>query len=378
MGELLGKLMELNASGTYPFHIPGHKRNPGYPHFKEAFGLDITEIEGFGNLYSDRGILEDLKHRAAATYGAEGAFILLNGSTVGILSAISACTSRRGKLLMARNSHKSAYNAVYLNELESAYIYPPEVPRYSINGGISAEDVERALKSTPDAEAVFITSPTYDGIISDIEGIAKVCHDADKPLIVDSAHGAHLGFERDAALKYKADNAVNLRADVVIESLHKTLPSFTQTALMFVNGDRVDNNRLGEFLAIYQTSSPSYLFMAGISACLDFLETGEGTFKEYYEKLERLRDNLRGLNNFSLAGEEIIGNYNVFGLDISKLIISHERTSGYELGKILRSKYKLALEMSSKKYVLAVTSPMDTQEGFDRLYEALREIDDDI
>lgn len=375
MGELLQKLQKLNSSDAYPFHMPGHKRNSEYPYFKEAFGLDITEIEGFGDLYSDHGILEDLKKRAAKVYGAKRGYILVNGSTVGVLSAISAAVNRRGRILIGDNAHRSANNAAFLNELECGYITLPPIDPYKMSGGVSAAAVEKALEKAPDTEAVFITSPTYEGVISDIKAVAEVCHSRDKLLIVDSAHGAYLGFEKNCASKYNAHNAVEDGADIVVESLHKTLPGFTQTALMFVNGDNVDEEKLSKYLSIYQTSSPSYLFMAGISACLDFLEEDGGRFKAHYDAVEKLREEAGRLKNIRIAGRELIGENGVYGIDPYKLVIHHDFKSGHELHKILSEKYHLICELSADGYVLAMTSPMDREEGFERMKAALKDID---
>ena len=377
MGKLLQKLLELKASDIYPFHMPGHKRNPEYPFFKEDFGLDITEIDGFGDLYSNEGILEELKTRAAKVYGAKRAYILVNGSTVGVLSAISAAVQKGGRILIADEAHRSAYNAAFLKELHYDTLELPAIEPYMIGGGVDSEDVEKALDRAPDTEAVFITSPTYRGIISDLDGIASVCHERGKLLIVDSAHGAYLGFEEECKKKYNADNAALSGADIIVESLHKTLPCFTQTALMFVNSDRVDEELLGRYLSIYQTSSPSYLFMAGISACLDFLEEPGDRFKEHYREVERLRSLSAGFDRISIAGEELIGQNKVYGLDPYKFVIHHKNKSGHELYRLFSEKYHLVCELSTPDHVLAMTSPMDTKEGFERLFRALEETDRD-
>ena len=377
MDGLLDKLHKLSDSDYYPFHMPGHKRNPEYPHFKEAFALDITEIEGFGDLYSDEGILEDLKTHAARVYGAKRAYILVNGSTVGVLSAISASVPKGGRILIAEGAHRSAYNAAFLRDLKYDNLKLEEIEPYMIRGSVTPEAVGKALDERPDTAAVFITSPTYQGIISDIKGISEACHERGKLLIVDSAHGAYLGFEEEGVRKYRAANAATCGADIVVESLHKTLPCFTQTALMLVNSDRVDEELLGRYLSIYQTSSPSYLFMAGISACLNFLEAPGERFKAHYRGIESLRERSEGFENIDIAGSELIEQGRVYGLDPYKLVIHHKNMSGNELHRRLMDKYHLICELSTADHVLAMTSPMDTEEGFERLYRALEETDKD-
>ncbi len=376
MPELLNRLKELKDSDIYPFHMPGHKRNSPLPCFEEAFGMDITETEGFGDLYSHEGILEDLKEKAAKVYGAKKAFILVNGSTVGNLSAISSTVKHGGKLLLAANSHRSAYNAVFLKELESIYMEPSIIAPYVMSGGIAPEDVGEILDEQPETEAVFITSPTYEGMISDVAGIAEVCHERNKLLIVDSAHGAYLGFDKGSTELYRADNAVKQNADIVVESLHKTLPSFTQTALMFVNGDRVDEERLEKYFGVFQTSSPSYLFMAGISACLDYIDDNEEFFADHFRRVEKLREDAGDFRNIQIAGRELIGENDVYGIDPFKLVIHHDRISGEILYRRLYDKYHLACERYTDDHVLVMTTPSDTQEGLNRLFEALSELDD--
>ncbi|MRN27212.1 aminotransferase class I/II-fold pyridoxal phosphate-dependent enzyme, partial [Romboutsia ilealis] len=171
------------------------------------------------------GILKEAEERAAALYHSLETHYLINGSTTGILSAVMGCTAKGDRILMARNCHKSVYHAVLMHELRPVYIYPEFYADVELNGPVKPKDIENALDKYEDIKAVVITSPTYDGVISDIKSIAAVVHRKGIPLIVDEAHGAHLGFH-----PYFAKNSVSLGADVVIHSLHKTLPALTQTA----------------------------------------------------------------------------------------------------------------------------------------------------
>ena len=173
-------------------------------------------------------------------------------------------------ILMARNSHKAAYHALYLTGMEPVYLYPAETEHAFLNGCIQPETVGRELMNHPQAAAVFITSPTYDGVVSDIEGIAEAAHRCGALLIVDEAHGAHFGFH-----PYFPQSAIRQGADIVIQSVHKTLPSLTQTALLHVSGDLTDREMLRRMLGIYQTSSPSYVLMASIDQCVRML-SGKG------------------------------------------------------------------------------------------------------
>ena len=175
-GNLYKKLKKYGKSFVYPFHMPGHKRNMAGHGMEEMAAVDITEIEGFDDLHHPKGIFKEAQKRVAALYGAEESCFLINGSTAGILSAVSGCTKRGGTILMARNCHRSVYNSVCLQELHADYVYPPFVKEFGIQGGISAEQVAYALRENKEIEAVIITSPTYEGVVSDIASIAQIVH----------------------------------------------------------------------------------------------------------------------------------------------------------------------------------------------------------
>ena len=272
------KLLRYSQSNCYPFHMPGHKRAP--LEFPNPYAIDITEIDGFDNLHYAQGILKDAQNRAAELYGAQETFYLINGSTAGILSAVSAALPRLGTMLMSRNSHRSVYHAAFLRELETVYLLPAAT-KFGISGSVSPAHVAQALEDLPQISAVFITSPTYDGVVSDIRTIAEIVHAYHLPLIVDEAHGAHFSFSETFP-----ESALDCGADLVIHSLHKTLPSLTQTALLHVNSDRIDKTALRRFLSIYQSSSPSYLLMASIEQCMRFLkEEGSTQMSEFTLKL---------------------------------------------------------------------------------------------
>lgn len=365
--NLYEKLLTYSKSDYYPFHMPGHKRNAQYA-LTDPVSIDITEITDFDNLHHSEGILLREQQFAAKLYGAGESFFLVNGSTCGVLSAISACVKKGGKLLICRNAHKSVYHAAYLRELRLFYLMPEESDigcPYPVTEGA----VERALRESGDIEAVLITSPTYEGFVADIKAIARVVHAKNIPLIVDEAHGAHLGFH-----DFFPQNALAQGADIVIQSMHKTLPSLTQTALLHVGkeaGKYVDVSKIKRFLGIYQTSSPSYVFMGAMAKCLRNIS------KEQFEQYAaRLTDFYKRCSTFKYihvyeTKEE------AFVKDPSKLIlyVDDDRMKGQELFDCLRDRYHLECEMASLKYVLAMTSVCDTDAGFDRLFAALQDMD---
>lgn len=363
MGKLIEQLTEYSKGNACPFHMPGHKRKPEY--LINPYKYDITEINGFDDLGEPETVIKDLQNEVAELYGCKHAFILVNGSTSGVLAGISAILKPGDAVLLARNSHKSAYNAAFLRRLKVEYVFPQTDENLGISLMITPENVEKALVNNPDIKAVLVTSPTYEGVISDIEGISKVVHKNGAVLIVDCAHGAHLG------LYGYGENPISKGADITIMSLHKTLPSPTQTAIICVNSNRIDYKKVKEFINIYNSSSPSYLLMAGIEKCIDLIEDeGELLIKKYYSNLEKFRNRCKELDCLKLYNSETF-------YDKGKILICTDNCNinGRELAEILRSNYNIEIEMSSCNYVLAMTSCMDLAEDFDILFEALKDID---
>lgn len=387
---LINRLKAYKDSRIYPFHMPGHKRlqlggikgetaRSGMD-FPNPFFVDITEVEGFDNLHHAQGILKQSMEWAARVYGADRTWYLINGSTCGILASVCGCTSPGGHILMSRNCHKAAYHAAYINHLRTSYVYPQDLPGLGIQGGILPEDVEKALEEHRDIQAVFIVSPTYDGVVSDVSKIADIVHRKGIPLIVDEAHGAHFRFG-----KWFPDSALDMGADAVIQSVHKTLPSLTQTALLHIKGNYVNSRNIERYLSIFQSSSPSYVFMASIENSIFVMDRMQNErdsiqMKEYEAHLMDLRRCLASMRHLRLVDRDIVGMGGVWDLDVSKIVVSTRGTalSGADLSSILREKYNLEMEMCGADYVTAITTVFDSPEGLQRLGDSLEEIDADL
>ena len=395
---LINRLAAYARSDMYPFHMPGHKRRTGpeesfmnscVDSFTNPFAVDITEIEGFDNLHHPEGILKDSMKWAADVYGADQTYYLINGSTGGILAAVCGSVPRGGRILVSRNCHKSVYHGICLNQLKTSYVYPQEIEGLGIQGGITAEDVDRMLNRYMDTQAVLIVCPTYDGIVSDIEAIARIVHRAGLPLIVDEAHGAH--FRYDAMFPV---SALDLGADVVIQSVHKTLPSLTQTALLHIKCNRpdggcyADRERIDRYIHMVQSSSPSYVLMASIENSIYQMEQTDTA--PYGKQLHKLRRRLGQMRHLRLADTGLIGQAGIRDLDISKIVVSTRGTclypaedgltgfTGAQLDDILRREYHLEMEMCGADYVTAITTVMDSGEGLERLGDALTRIDSQL
>ena len=395
---LINRLAAYARSDMYPFHMPGHKRRTGpedsfmnscVDSFTNPFAVDITEIEGFDNLHHPEGILKDSMKWAADVYGADQTYYLINGSTGGILAAVCGSVPRGGRILVSRNCHKSVYHGICLNQLKTSYVYPQEIEGLGIQGGITAEDVDRMLNRYMDTQAVLIVCPTYDGIVSDIEAIARIVHRAGLPLIVDEAHGAH--FRYDAMFPV---SALDLGADVVIQSVHKTLPSLTQTALLHIKCNRpdggcyADRERIDRYIHMVQSSSPSYVLMASIENSIYQMEQTD--MAPYGKQLHKLRRRLGQMRHLRLADTGLIGQAGIRDLDLSKIVVSTRGTclypaedgltgfTGAQLDDILRREYHLEMEMCGADYVTAITTVMDSGEGLERLGDALTRIDSQL
>ena len=387
MPDLYQELINLAESDMYPLHMPGHKRNESSTPMKGAFRCDITEIDGFDNLHDESGIILEAEKLANELYGADHTYFLINGSTSGVLAAVSAVVSKNGTILAARGSHKSFYHAAYLRNLNIKYLPYRLIEGLKIPDSFTADDIEKNLDDS--VEAVFLTSPTYEGKCSDIRGIASVCHKNGIPLIVDAAHGAHFGFGRATADENSCDNAeafnnkleydylsvpdsaVKLGADVVIHSVHKTLPSMTQTALIHVSGNLVDKGRLKRFLRIYQSSSPSFVLMSSIDLSMREMEENGtqfiNTLLDFRNRIQRETANCKVLK---VIGKNVID-------DPSKVLVSVQDSTmtGEQLYDILREEYHLQLEMAGENTALAIITGWDTEEGISRFINALLEID---
>lgn len=371
--DILSKLDKYKDENIVPMHMPGAKRNKelielymgdmGNPYEK-----DITEINGFDNMHNAETIIKDAFDEAAELYGADESWYLVNGSTAGNMSAICGVTHKNDVVIMARNCHISVYNAVILNELNPVYIYPEYDEEYGYYKGITLKEIKFIVDKYSsdhdrnDIKAVILTSPTYEGNVSDIKSIAEYLHQYNIPLIVDEAHGAHFNFSESFP-----QSAVKSGADVVINSVHKTLPSLTQTAIMHINYGIVDVERIRRYWNIYQSTSPSYILMSSIARSLSIVKNdGDKLFAEYVDKLTILRNGLSELKHIRLINTD----------DISKLVLGYKDAKW--LYDTLFYKYKIQLEMSSIKYVIAMTSIFDSQEYYDRFLAALKEIDEEL
>ncbi|MEE0931386.1 MAG: aminotransferase class I/II-fold pyridoxal phosphate-dependent enzyme [Acutalibacteraceae bacterium] len=377
--NLLEYLEDYNEKNMIPMHMPGHKRNVMLePYLKKLYAnCDFTEIYGMDDLHSPEGILKEAMIRAEELWKSKHSYYLVNGSTGGILAGIRACTNRDDYVLIARNCHKSVYNAIELCGLRPIYILPDMIGDLPIYSSINPQTVYNRLEKNKKIKLVVITSPTYEGVISDIEKISEIAHRFGIPVLVDEAHGAHLDIS-----SYFIGGAIKGGADIVVQSLHKTLPSLTQTGIIHLNSDIVKSEKLQQQLSIFQTSSPSYLFMSSIDSCVNFLGNNIMIFQSWSENLDMFKNKVSQLEKLQILNytENINISKDIFLFDKSKIVISTAYTSisGNELMQILRTKHKIELEMCSGDYAIAMTSMADNRENLLLLADALTDIDRQI
>ena len=380
MAESLMDALRAYDKTYYPLHMPGHKRRLD-PSGGLPISIDITEVDGMDDLHNASGILAEAEARTAALYGSPCCRYLVGGSTVGILSAIRACCSRNGTVLAARNCHKSVWHAAELMNLTTAFLMPERIGTFDLFGSVRPEEVAGKLRKHPEAEAVVITSPTYEGVLSDVRAIAEICHAAGVPLIVDEAHGAHLGLraENSSDRAFFPQGAVSCGADVVIQSAHKTLPCLTQTSWMHIQGNLVSPKRVDHELDVFETSSPSYPLMASLDAATCFLtREGGGYLHRWEECLAAFAEKTRGLRYLRIPGiTDPLPRTAAFARDPGKILISGRDAglTGGALANILRTRYQFETEMAVGWNVLAMTSMADDPEAIERFAEALQEID---
>lgn len=372
MNNIYSKLKSYSESDYYPYHMPGHKRKKLTDPLNTIADIDITEIYDFDNLSDPSGILMDAQNKLANYIGVQKSYFLVNGSTVGILTAISSVVPKGGKLLLARNAHKSTYHAMCIRDIAPVYVYPDLIRGMNIYEAVTPKQIEDALaENDKDINAVIVVSPTYEGRIADIKKISDIVHSYGIPLIVDEAHGAHLDFS-DGIDGYPA-SACKLGSDIVVQSLHKTTPSPTQTAVMHVNSDLVDIERIDKFLHVYQSSSPSYPLMAAMEASVDYMmEHGAERLRYMKERFCSLIDDVNRECIYIEAMPFVDGVQ-----DVGKFVFSAIKAgkTGKDLADILRDKYHLEFEMSVREYVLAMFTVADEDEAYDRLRVALIELD---
>lgn len=368
-------LKKAYENPTYQFHIPGHtKGNGSLPEFKKLIGkkalsLDTTdEFDNLGTLHPATGPIKEAQELAAKAFGAKKTFFLLNGSTVGNLAFAMGLTKKGQKIVINRNCHRSALAGMIISGAEPLWIVPNRLEDWGIWGNISPESIEEALKTHDNVGMVWITNPTYEGVISDIKSIAIICKKYNVPLIVDEAHASLWNFNH-----HLPESALKLGADAVLHSLHKTGGSMSQSSMLHVaENSKIDIAALEKALKLLHTTSPSMLLLASLDAARANLESPRGK-----KQLERAVQNAKFLRREIDKLEHIHHLQPDFGYktDVTKVFIKADGLSGKRLESILEIDFNIEVESASDEGLLLLSNMGNTRADMQYLVKCLQKID---
>ncbi|MEG6568720.1 aminotransferase class I/II-fold pyridoxal phosphate-dependent enzyme [Thermoanaerobacterium thermosaccharolyticum] len=370
--EALKKYVDENV---YAFHVPGHKHGKGIKEFTEYVGsavmsIDVNSMEDLDNLANPIGVIKDAHQLAAQAFGADNAYFLVNGTTSGIQAMIMAATEPGDKIIMPRNSHKSAFSALILAGVIPVYLYPEIDENLDIALGISAEQVKEAILANPDSKAVLVLNPTYYGITSELEEIIKIAHEHNMAVLCDEAHGSHFYFHPDMP-----PGGITLGADISALSMHKTGGSMTQSSLLLSKGNRVEPSSIKSILNLIQSTSASYVLMASIDVARKQLTTqGKDMLNHVISLSQYAREEINKIGGIkALNQSDIKGPYL---LDPTKLVINVSKTgmTGYEIMRELKLKYHIQLEMADLSNIMAIISLGDDINTVEHLIRSLKEL----
>ena len=375
---ILKELQKHGDKNVVSFHVPGHKNGRAFEKFnskyfsKEMLALDITELPDTDNLYAPKNMIRQAQERAAQIFHADKTFFLINGTSAGNISAMMAVLNPMDKVIVPRDCHKSVLHGLILGGYSPIYINPEMNRDWGIPAGISPETIEKAIMENPEVKAVVLTYPNYYGLCSDVKKISEVVHAYEKILIVDEAHGAHFTLSSKLPI-----TSIRAGADIVSQSIHKTLPAFTQSSMLHVKSKKIDIDRLKLMLMMNQSSSPSYLLMASLDMATAIVEDeGEILMDRLLENIKYLEDRLQPLKGIRIMNGSLEEMNGVFKKDPTRLVISliELGISGVELNTLLRDQYGIQMELADMNNVVGVTSIGNNREDFESLISALEEI----
>ncbi|MBP2032449.1 arginine/lysine/ornithine decarboxylase [Clostridium algifaecis] len=375
---LFDALMEYVNRNTIPFHVPGHKKGVGadteFKNFmgENPFKIDVTVFKLVDSLHHPTGPIKKAQELAADAYGSDAAFFSIHGTSGAIQAMIMSVVTSGDKIIIPRNVHKSITAGIILSGAVPVYMQPELDKRVGIAHGVTPETVSKTLEENKDAKAVLIINPTYYGVATDIKKIADIVHSYDIPLIVDEAHGPHLGFNEKLPM-----SSMEAGSDMCCQSTHKIIGALTQASLLHVNSNRIDVRRVQQVLSLLQTTSPSYILMASLDCARRQIAIhGEDLLNKAISLSNYARSEINKIPGLYCFGEEILGNKGVYSLDPTKMTITCRDLgiTGYDLDMILSNKYHIQMELSDIYNVLAVGSFGDTKENIDALLSALKEV----
>ncbi len=360
-----------------PFYTPGHKRGVGMnQRLKNAwensvFGWDLPELPGLDNLHAPAGIIEEAQILAAAVFGAQQTWFLVNGSTAGVMAAILATCGEGEKIILPRNIHSSAIAGLIHSGAIPIFITPEYDRVLDLAHCITPEAVKFALEQHPDAKAVLVVYPTYYGACGDLAAIASIVHGYGLPLLVDEAHGAHFGFHPDLP-----PSALSVGADLVVQSTHKLLGALTQSAMVHVSGDLIDRSRVSQSLRLVQSTSPSYLLLASLDAARQQMALhGRELMTKTIELAELARMKISQIDGlFVVELERPTPGFSYLDLTRLTVTVTGLDLTGFAADEILSEQLGITAELPSLQHLTFIISLGNTQTDIDRLIAGFTEL----
>jgi arginine decarboxylase len=375
---LFDTLLNHAKNRVVSFHTPGHKNGRGIDPRMRAFTgrnmyyMDVTVFPEVDSLHDPQGPIKKAQQLMARAYGVEHSFFLVNGSSVGNMSMLMSACAPGDSVIVSRNAHKSTMAGIVLSGVWPIWIQPKVDQNLDILFDSSPDQVEEALNKFPEAKAVFVTSPTYNGVATDLVKIAELCHSRGKILLVDEAHGPHLKFHKDLPV-----SAVEAGADMCVQSTHKILSALSQGSVLHVQGDLIDPARVKHIVSMVQTTSPQYITLASLDlARRQAVLHGERMLGRVMKWAEDGRRRINTLKHLTCITRKDIQDRG-YDMDVTKLTVNVTRTglSGHEIEDILSEKYRVQVDAADLFNLIAIMGIGSDKSDMDRLVDALSEID---
>ena len=371
---LVDAMRRYKDSPCTGFHIPGHNRGQGvYADFASLMGIDALnidttdEFDNLGTLFPSTGAIDEAQRLASDVFGSKRTFFLTGGSTIANLALAFALTKPNDKIAIGRNCHRSVLSGMIISGANPKWIMPKKLDDWAIYGSLDAKSLRKCLEDDPDISLVWVTNPTYEGVVSDIEAISHVCHEFDVALIVDEAHGCLWNFS-DVLPK----SALRCGADAVVHSLHKTGGSMTQSSMLHISkNSRFDVHKIEHALKLLHTTSPSLLLLTSLDAARAFLSSKEGS-----TAIENAIDNALYFRSEAskIDGVRVLNSQSAVAFDVTKIFLKVDGLSGKRLESILELDFQIEIESASDEGILILSNIGNTKAEFDVLLDALRKI----
>lgn len=373
---ILEALEKMKSARLVPFDVPGHKRGRGNPELTEFLGkqcldVDVNSMKMLDNLCHPVSVIKEAEALAAEAFGASHAFFMVGGTTSSVQAMVLSAVGRGDKIIMPRNVHRSAINALILCGAIPVYVNPQMDCSLGISLGMRMEEVEEAIRKNPDAKAVLVNNPTYYGICSNLKGITELAHAHGMLVLADEAHGTHFYFSDRLPV-----SAMAAGADMAAISMHKSGGSLTQSSMLLC-GPRVNIGHVHQMINITQTTSGSYLLMSSLDISRRNLALhGQEIFDKVIDLVEYARDEINSLGDYYAYGRELVNGDSIYDFDVTKLSVFTRPVglAGVEVYDILRDEYDIQTEFGDMANLLAYVSVGDRPKDIERLVAALAEI----